>query len=161
MLCAVCAIQVNAQTPQTPADNGPVAEMAADIDTPWYLNLDYAGFNFEVPAGSVVEKGSGMIIKYPDGTFGVSLTNTEERGVNQKRAFEVCRLLATKMHLPNPHVEKANFGKSKGAKATGELEGQQVTVLVLPYNDQQVTTVVLASPDRKEWTDHFLRTLKR
>jgi len=41
------------------------------------------------------------------------------------------------------------------------LEGHQVTVLVLPYDNQEVTAVILSSPGRQEWVDHFLQTLKR
>lgn len=127
----------------------------------WYVAMDYAGFEFELPAGLQVQKGSSLIGKSADGTFGVSMSNVEKQGSDQKMAFELCRRLATSMHLPNPKVEKVNYGKCGGAKATGVLEGQQVTVLVLPYRGQEVTTVILASPNREEWVNHFLQTLKR
>lgn len=127
----------------------------------WYMGMDFAGFEFEIPAGSVVERGNNMLVKYPDGTFGISMTNTEKRGSNQKLAFDLCRRLATSMHLPSPKVERVSFGKCNGAKASGTLEGQNVTVLVLPYGDNEVTTVILATPHRTAWVDHFLDTLKR
>lgn len=150
------------QEEEEPEAEAPAAAPAASTrETPWYISLDYAGFEFEVPAGSIVEKGSNMLVKYPDGSFGVSMSNVEKRGANQKIAYEVCRRLATQMHLPNPVVQKVKYGKCGGAKASGELEGQKVTVLVLPYNDQEMTTVILASPDREDWMRHFEQTLKR
>jgi len=151
---------------QTPLSQEEIKQQAAgnvsnDGQAQWYVNMDYANFDFELPAGTVVQKNSSFLAKYPDGTFGISMSNVEKKGSNQKLAYEVCKRLATSMHLPNPQVEKVNHGKCGGAKATGILEGQQVTVLVLPYGDQEVTAVMLASPERKEWADHFLRTLKR
>lgn len=151
--------QVENQVPaETPMGGNTVTD---DGKANWYVNMDYAGFEFELPAGTVIDKGSSLVAKYPDGTFGLSMTNVEKRGSNQKIAFEVCKRLATSMHLPDPHVEKVQYGRCGGAKASGELEGQQVTVLVLPYNGQEVTTVILATPGRSEWVNHFLRTLKR
>lgn len=150
----------------TPLTQEEIKQQAAnnvgkDGEAQWYVNMDYANFEFELPAGSVIQKDSSFLAKYPDGTFGISMSNVEKKGSNQKLAYEVCRRLATSMHMPNPQVEKVNYGKCGGAKATGTLEGQQITVLVLPYRDQEVTAVVLASPERTEWADHFLRTLKR
>lgn len=132
-----------------------------DGEAQWFVSMDYADFEFELPAGIQVQKGSSFIAKYPDGTFGVSMSNVEKKGSNQKLAYEVCRRLATTMQLPDLQVEKVKYGKCGGAKASGTLEGQQVTVLVLPYRDQEVTAVILASPEREEWAGHFLRTLRR
>ncbi len=135
--------------------------VGADGHANWYVNMDYAGFEFEVPAGMQTQKGSSLLSKSDDGTFGLSMSNVEKPGSNQKIAYEVCRRLATSMHLPSPKVEKVHYGKCGGAKATGMLEGHQVTVLVLPYDNQEVTAVILSSPGRQEWVDHFLQTLKR
>lgn len=137
------------------------ADVTDKGDPNWYVGMNYAGFDFEIPAGTVVERGSSFVGKYPDGSFGVSMSNTARRAPNQKVAFELCRQLATSLHLPDPKVEKVKYGKASGAKATGRLEGQDVTVLALPYGDQEVTTVILATPMRSDWVDHFLATLKR
>lgn len=147
------------ETPARPAAD------AADPNDPmsqldWYLSLDYDGYEFEVPAGCVVEKGPKMLIKYPDGTFGVSMTSSEALGMNQKRAVEICRRMTQAMKLPNPWIEKIKCGKAGGAKATGVYEGQNVTVLVLPYDGREITAVMLASPARKEWAEHFIESLK-
>lgn len=135
--------------------------VADDGTAQWFVDMSYAGFDFQLPAGTVVEKNSSLVAKYPDGSFGVSMSNVEKRGSNQDLAFKLCRQLATSMHLSNPKVQKVTFGKCKGAKASGVLEGQEVTVLVLPYSGQEVTTVILATPNRTDWVDHFLRTLSR
>lgn len=148
--------------PMMAQDNTPAApsQETSTTDTPWFLSLDYAGFGFEIPAGSIVEKGSTLMARYPDGSFGVSMSNQEVRGSDQRRAFELCRMLATQMHLDNPEVKKVTIGGVKGAKAVGGLEGRTVTVLILPTNDQELTTVIMASDNRQDWTDHFLRTMK-
>ncbi len=156
------AQEINGTVSQTPVET-PMAgnTVTDDGKANWYVNMDYAGFEFELPAGTVIDKGSSLIAKYPDGTFGLSMTNVEKRGSNQKIAFELCQRLASSMHMPDARVERVQYGRCGGAKASGEIEGQQVTVLVLPYNGQEVTTVIIATPGRSEWVDHFLRTLKR
>lgn len=141
--------------------NPPKDVVGTDGSANWYVNMSYGGFDFELPAGTIVERGSSLLAKYPDGSFGVSMTNEGNRAANQKIAFELCRKMAASMHLPDPRVEKVSFGKCGGAKATGRLEGQEVTILVLPYDSQQTTTVILATPHRSDWVDHFLQTLKR
>lgn len=145
----------------SPAQQQAAAAGATETEPDWSVNMDYAGFDFQIPAGTVVQKGSSFLAKYPDGSFGVSMTNIAKPGANQKIAFEVCRRMAETMKLPDPDVMKVKYGKCSGAKATGTIEGQQVTVVVLPYDDQEVTTVILAAPGRQEWVNNFLRTLKR
>ena len=149
--------QDNGQTFATPTGESPVN---ANGEPNWFINMDYAGFNFELPAGTVVQKGSSLIAKYPDGSFGVSMSNIAKPS-RQKYAYEICRRNVEEMKLENASVEKVKYGKCAGAKASGTLEGSKVTILVLPYDDQEVTTVILASPNREEWVNHFLRTLKR
>lgn len=138
-------------------DQSPVKENG---EANWYINMDYAGFKFELPAGTVVERGSSLLAKYPDGSFGVSMSNVAKPS-KQKFAYEICQRNVLEMKLKNAKVEKVKYGKAAGAKATGDLEGQKVTMLVLPYDDQEVTTVILATPNREEWVNHFLETLKR
>lgn len=174
-IAAFCIEGANAQTTNTQQEENSTMErptraelekqaagsVGANGQANWYVGMDYAGFEFELPAGMQTQKGSSLLSKSEDGSFGLSMSNVSKPGANQKIAYEVCRRLATSMHLPDPKVEKVHYGKCGGAKASGELEGQQVTVLVLPYNDQEVTAVILSSPQRQEWVDHFLRTLKR
>ena len=123
--------------------------------------MDYSGFEFQIPAGTVVQKGSSFLAKYPDGSFGVSMTNIAKPGANQKIAYEVCQRMAETMKMPNPDVMKVKYGKFAGARAQGTIEGQQVTIVVLPYDGEEVTSVLLATPSRQEWVNQFLRTLKR
>ena len=126
----------------------------------WSLNMDYSGFEFQVPAGSVVERGSSFVSKYPDGSFGLSMKN-ETKAANQKIAFETCKRLAQELRIPNPDVRKMSYGKCRGARAIGKLDGRLVSVIVLPYDDQQITAVVMASPEREEWLNQFMRSLKK
>lgn len=130
------------------------------VETVPYINSEYSGFRFELPAGSIIEKGENLVAKYPDGSFGVSMINVA-RPSKQKIALEVCRRNAADMRLKNARVEKVKYGDASGAKATGELEGQHVTILVLPYGNREFTTVILATPSRTEWVDHFLETLRK
>lgn len=129
-------------------------------DPNWFLNMDYSGFNFRIPAGSIVEKGSSFVAKYPDGTFGVSMKN-EGRAMNQKIAYEECKRMVQSLGMTGAQVRKDKFGKCNGAKATGEVGGQKVSVFVMPYDDQTVTGVVLASPERENWLGELLRSLSR
>lgn len=125
----------------------------------WFIPLDYGGFEFEIPAGSVVKKDSKLLVTYPDASFGVSMEN-EAVGINQKIAFEKVRSYATRYKLEDAKVEKVNVAGVNGAKATGKLENMQVTILILPVNDQQVTTVIMATPERSDWANHFIDSFK-
>ncbi len=126
-----------------------------------FIPVEYDGFWFEVPAGSIVTEENSKVAKYPDGSFGVSATTARVRGSNQKRALEVCRGIAGDMHLTDGKVGKFNSNGLKGAISTGRLEGQTVTVVVVPVNDKELTTVIIATPDRSDWTDHLLSTLRK
>lgn len=143
------------QDPQTTKEQHEKALESAN----WFIPMSYGGFDFEIPAGSVVKKDSKLLVTYPDGSFGVSMEN-EGVGSNQKIAFEMARSYGSKFKLADLKVDKVKIGGVDGAQATGRLEGHNVTVLILPVNDQQVTTVLMATPDRTEWTDHFIQSMK-
>ncbi len=49
--------------------------------------------------GSIVEKGSTVMVKYPDGTFGLSMVNEGDSGANQKIAFELCRRVVKRLDI--------------------------------------------------------------
>lgn len=131
-----------------------------DVET-GFMPVEYDGFWFEVPEGSIVTEENSKVIKYPDGTFGVSATTIRERGSNQKRALSICRGIAGEMKIAHPKIEKFSKNGLKGATATGELEGQTVTIAVIPVNDKELTTVIIATPGRTDWTEHLLSTLKK
>jgi hypothetical protein len=134
-------------------------DMKALATANWFVPLSYGNVDFEIPAGSIVEKNSTMLVKYPDGTFGVSMANEDGR-LEQKIAFEKARMYATQYNLVDPKIEKVTISGLKGAKAVGQLDSHTVTVLILPVDDQQLTTVVMATPERKGWSDHFIDSLK-
>ncbi len=155
-ILAALAIPVNAQTPTVSPEEQKALESAN-----WYIPLNYAGFNFEIPAGSLVDKGSKIVVKYPDGSFGISMENEEFRGGNQKIAYEKARSYVKRYELKDAKVERVTVDGVKGAKASGMLEEHEVTVIILPVNDQQLTTVIMATPKRQEWAQHFYTSLKR
>ncbi len=165
------ALSATAQAPDLGPDLGPdlsspaVAETSAPVAVQpdagqEFVSTDFCGFTFEVPAGTIIEKGSQLVGKFPDGTFGISMSNSNQPS-KQKFAYELCRRNADYMRLKNAVVEKVKFGSAKGAKAVGELEGKKVTILVLPYDNSEMTTVILATPNRNDWVNHFLQTLKK
>ena len=144
----------SAQQPAAPHE-GTSAEM------PWFIPLSYNGFNFDIPAGSIVEKGSTILVKYPDGSFGLSITNVESEGGGQQGAFLTCRKLASQLKLENQVVKKETIGGVDGAIAKGTLEGREVTVIILPVSGQETTMVMMATPNRQAWADHFRQSISR
>lgn len=151
------------QETQTPARIESTEEEKAEAreSAHWYIPLNYGGFDFEIPAGSLVEKNSKVVVKYPDGSFGVSMENESGQPVEQKIAYEKAKLYAEKYRLKDAKVEKTVIDGIKGAKAVGMLEEHEVTVLILPVGTEQLTTVVMATPARNEWGRHFIASLKR
>lgn len=147
-------IPVNAQQPAG-AEEGTSAEM------PWYIPLSYNGFNFDIPAGSIVEKGSTILVKYPDGSFGLSISNVESEGGGQQAAFLTCRRLATQLKLEDANVRKETIAGVNGAIARGMLEDREVTVIILPVSGQETTMVMMATPNRQAWADHFRTSISR
>ncbi len=143
-----------AQQPAQSAE-GTSAEM------PWYIPLSYNGFNFDIPAGSIVEKGSTILVKYPDGSFGLSISNVESEGGGQQAAFLTCRRLATQLKLEDASVRKETIGGVDGAVAKGRLEDRDVTVIILPVSGQETTMVMMATPNRQAWADHFRQSITR
>lgn len=125
------------------------------------LTLEYAGFEFHVPAGAMVQKDSRMTVTYPNMKFGISMVNQSVRGSNQKRAFEMCQRSAADFHLRDAKVEKINVDGAKGAKATGYSEGMDVTILILPTNDNELTMVIMAEPGKEELTKSVINSMKR
>lgn len=154
-IAALLAIPVAAQQPAQDQQHSEALESAN-----WFIPLNYGGFDFEIPAGSVVQKDSKLLVKYPDGSFGISMEN-EAVGLDQKIAFEKVRSYATRYGLKDPKSEKVTVGGVKGARADGMLENHKVTILILPVGDQQVTTVLMATPNRTDWAEHFISSLKR
>lgn len=150
------------ETPATLSLQNPDEDaVKSDGEANWYVGMDYAGFSFEIPAGTMVEKNSKLLARYPDGSFGVSMSNVAKSGSNQKIAKQLCTELARTLKLKDEKVEGVKFGKCSGAKATGDMEGQKVTLLVLPYDGEEMTTVIIANDNRTNWVDHLLETLKR
>ena len=131
-------------------------------EMPWFVSMGYGGFDFEIPAGSIVEKGSTVMVKYPDGTFGLSMVNEETQGANQKIAFELCRHVVKQLDIKDAHVDKRTIGGVDGAIARGSIENRQVTVIILPVGtNDAVTTVIMASPERANWVNNFIDSLKK
>lgn len=154
MLCALPAMAQNSTSGFSKEDS------KALESANWYVPLNYGGFEFEIPAGSVVEKNSKVVVKYPDGSFGMSMENETLPG-NQKIAFEQAKMYADRYKLADSKVEKVTIGGIKGATATGTLENFTVKVIILPVTDQQLTTVLMATPNRQEWVDHFIQSMHR
>ena len=125
------------------------------------LSLEYSGWEFQVPPGATVTRDARMNITYPgQSLFGMSLVNQEVRGSNQKRAYEMCQRSAKEFRLENPKVEKVSISGAKGAKATGRSEGVDVTILILPTNDNELTMVIMADPERSGATEAVISSLK-
>lgn len=138
-----------------------VEETQAQLpETHEFIHTEYSGFKFDLPAGSMIEQGESFTAKYPDGSFGVSMLN-EPRPSKQKYAYEMCRRNVDQMRIKNATVEKAKFGSCAGAIARGTLEGQLITIIVLPYDNQEITTAIIATPNRSDWVDRFVASLKK
>lgn len=126
------------------------------------LSLDYAGFDFQVPAGAIVTKDAKMNITYDNMVFGMNLTNQVVRGSNQKRAYELCEGYAKKFELKGARVEKVTVGGAKGARAVGMLDDDkmEVMILILPTNDNELTAVLMYDPRNRQVANDVVASMK-
>lgn len=148
-----------AQEPASATQESAAAN-AQHTQNEWYVNTDFDGMNFQLPGGIQIERGSAFLAKYPDGTFGVSMEKIN-KSATKKVALNLCERLADSLHIPRAGVKKVSFGKAKGAKAQGIIEGKLVTCIVLAYDDHQLQIVIMADKNREAWVKHFLNTLNK
>lgn len=128
----------------------------------WFVEMDYCGFDFKIPAGCYVDRGADkLLVRYPDGSFGLSMETVERPGSNQDTALKVCEQLAASLNIPASRVKRVDFGKCHGVVAQGHVQGQDVAVAVLPGEGKEVTVAVLGNPGRAPWTRTFLESLAR
>ena len=113
-----------------------------------------------MPDGSTELLGNGLTVKYPDGTFGVSVSVESRRGSDQKRCLQLCRKLASQMHIKDAQVTKVKINGKNGAVASGFLESQRVSIAILPSGSKEITCIVMNDPTRAPWADRVLRTLR-
>lgn len=148
--------------PVAPAQVPAAETQGTSAEMPWFVSMSYGGFDFEIPAGSIVEKGSTVTVKYPDGTFGLSMVNEETQGASQKIAFELCRRVVKQLDIKDAHVDKRTVGGVGGAIARGTIEDRQVTVIILPMGtNNALTTVIMATPERANWVNNFIDSMKK
>lgn len=140
--------------------SAPVNAHAEAVDGVYYSNNDFDGLWFQLPVGISVEKGSEFKALYPDGSFGVSMVKLNY-GATRKISVDLCKRAADSFHIPRSGVKKVTFGKARGAEVSSVIEGKQVHIIVLPYQDHQIQIVVMADPSRQEWVNQFLSTLKQ
>lgn len=79
----------------------------------------------------------------------------------QQVAFELCRRMVKQLDIKDAHVDKRTIGGVEGAIAKGTIEGRQVTVIILPANGQATTTVIMATPNRQNWADHLVESIRK
>lgn len=162
LLAIICLIGAAASTVDTYAQTGATGgKTAAPVaNETIYLSNEFDGFRFQLPAGIMMEKGSEFKATYPDGSFGISMKKINT-AANRKISVELCKRTADSFHIPRTAVTKAAYGKAKGAEVKGRIEGKDVTIIVLPYDDHQLQIVMLADPSREAWAKHFMESLKR
>lgn len=141
----------------------PVGETQQNVMTSvqTFKPIEYKGYIFTVPTECVVENGDALTLKHPDGTFGISITHLSAPGTNQKRVLSLCKGLAAKMDLKNAVTEKVKIDGVNSAISKGTIEGSDVTILMMPKSGKEFTAIIMASPERKPWTDQFLRTVRK
>ena len=153
-LMAVCAA-VNAQE-----TNAQPSATEQSYDNTTYVGMQYDELMFQVPQGMKVERGESLTALYSDGTFGFTM-QTVNQPSTKKISFELCERLADSLGLPRALVKKTNFGDAKGAQAQGMVDGMHVFCIVLAYDKHQVLITLMAKPERADWINRFLSTLKK
>ena len=125
-----------------------------------FHRVSHDGVSFEAPDSCIELHGNGLTVKYPDGTFGVSLSTEPRRGSDQKRCLQLCKSLAAKMHIKDAEVKKVKINGKNGAVASGFLESQRVSIAILPDGNKELTCIVMNDPSRAAWADRVIRTLR-
>lgn len=145
----------------TPAIDTEISENAAVETSDTFRQLEYKGFEFEIPRDSRVAIDRNLVARHPDGSFGVSMMVEEAIGTTQKRAVDLCRGIAGQLKLRDAEVSKIKVNGINGAIAKGKINDQDVAVLLLPYNGKEMTAVIMADKEHKDWSDRYMRTLRK
>lgn len=146
---------------QQPAEASAENIVSAEEREPM-TEVKFAGFHFSLPSRCIVdEQKNSYVAKYPDGSFGISVTRTDSKAPDAGRASTVVRGLARQMHIDGTDVKQLNLNGMKGAIATGRLEGKRVSIAMLVGGGREIQLVVMNSPERDEWTERLLKSLGR
>lgn len=155
---ALAALAASAQEPALTEHEETISVVPVQTH---YTETRFDGFRFDLPEGCVADTAKdSFIAKYPDGSFGVSMTLTDAKASDQKRATAVVQGLARSMHLPSSAVRQTVVNGMKGAVATGDIEGKRITVAVLTHNGHELQVVAMADPSHLPWTDQLMKSLR-
>ena len=128
-----------------------------------YMQPVSAGdFIFKVPSDCIVMAGkekNQVIVKYPNGTFGVTATAYPER-VPQKDAKGLCEATAKQMRLRNAKTEVLKINGLTGYKTTGVIETQMAHIIVASGSaGEHIEMIIINTDNHQDWTSTLLASL--
>lgn len=125
-----------------------------------YKQIDYLGYTFEVPEECIVDNGNALTVKYPDGSFGISVTHLNAPGTDIKRAESLCKGIAKNIRVNDAVTEKVKINGRRGVLCKGNAEGENIEILLLPAKGKEFTAMMVFRPGREEFAQRFLRTVR-
>lgn len=125
-----------------------------------YKPINYLGYTFDVPEECIVDNGNSLTVKYPDGSFGISLTHLDAPGTDMKRVESLCIGIAKNIKINDAVTEKVKINGRKGVLCKGNAEGENVEILILPAKGKEFTAMIVFRPGREEFAQRFLRTVR-
>lgn len=119
------------------------------------------GYFFSVPDYCMVQSSADnkILIKYPDGSFGVSATVYPEH-IPQKDARELCKSSAKQMKLRDIKTTDLKTNGLSGACTSGVIEAQRVNILVLSGNSAHIEMIILSSAAQQRWADEVISSIR-
>lgn len=159
LLFAAGTIPAAAQTDSTAVCSVPAGYYVEESASP--LTVDFKGFEIKVPADALVEEDDRLVVKLSDGTLGASLSVASAKGSDRKRCLRMVSDLASRLHIRDAKVRKVKVNGMQGAIASGILESQQVSVLMLPSKGKELTCIIMNDASRASMAERMIGSLSR
>lgn len=152
------ALSLQAHTCQMPQDS-----QDSSFITPIqgsFSKFEYQGFTMLIPAPSDTRTTPDeAIIKTPDGTLGMSLKIESDRGATPEAALQMCRRMATELHVKGATVSHLSIHGLRGARLQGTTEGLPITVLILADKGKYLKLVIIHTPEQSDLTNIIIDSI--
>lgn len=158
IILSMMCLSVNAQTDKSvSSEGGSLTRVEGN-----FSRLDYKGFSMLIPSGSDVNlTDKEAIVKYTDGTYGMSVKVESDKDASASAAVQICRRLVNDLDVRGAKVSRVLIHGMSGGRLEGYVEGAPINVVVLDAGKKYLKLVIINTPNRSDWTNMTVDSVNR